>query len=118
MSFSILIVEPDFPALETHSGMLTATGFRTVSLQTVELALGALQAINIDVAIFSATFEDPHGTDFAIAAKRIQPALKIVVATERNFPERSDPHVDATVHKPFLLPEISSIVRQLCHSKI
>jgi DNA-binding NtrC family response regulator len=117
MSFSILIVEPDFLALETTSQMLMLTGFRTVSLQTVELALGALKAISIDVAIFSSVPDDPTGADFSIAAKRIQPALKIIVATDSDFSRKSNPHANATVSKPFLPLEISALVRQLCHIK-
>jgi DNA-binding NtrC family response regulator len=118
MSFSILLVEPDVLALETTSEMLTFAGFRTVSLQTAELALGALQAINIDVAIFSSGPEDPSGTVFAMAAKRIQPALKVIIGTESSFSERLNTHADATVHKPYVPQEITSLVRQLGPIKI
>jgi len=113
MRLSVLLIEPDLSTLDIMADMVTALGHRAIGVLTTAMAIGALQAIKVDVAIIGLAPDDPDGIAIAALAKSHQPGIKTVVSSGKHVSRIAMPTIDAFLNKPFSIDDMRKTLQAL-----
>jgi DNA-binding NtrC family response regulator len=81
VSKSILFIDDDLQIQETARDILEDAGFHVETAGTCREALKCLKANPVPVAIIDLNLPDGLGTEFAIEAKKLHPALVVILMT-------------------------------------
>lgn len=114
MAHSILLVGTASLCHPLIADTLRAMGYRTVEIENVDLALGALNAVKADVLILDLELGDDKMVRVAAEARRKQVGLKVVIVGRGDLDGVFDASVDAVIHADFFLQGIHGLVRELC----
>jgi DNA-binding NtrC family response regulator len=111
MAISILFVESAPCAREEFITVYSTMGYDVQAVGTVDQALEILAAATVNVVIFRLNFDDVYGRAFTITAKRLQPYLKIIIASDHSPPSALPANVDAFVQKALSLEAVDTTIR-------
>ena len=117
----VLLIEDDDDNRELMSEVLASAGFRVMSAAGGAEGLRALAENSIDVVVTDVGMPGMGGLEVARAAKKIAPAVPVVVVT--GWAEREDitsargRDVDAVLIKPVDPDALAATVSEVVHSR-
>lgn len=114
MTHSVLLVGSAALAHPAIADTLRSLGYRTVELDDIDLAPGALNAVKTDVLILDLAFPADKVARVAAQAKQQQTGLRIIVVGRGDLDAVSGRSFDAVIHADFFMQGIHGLIRELC----
>lgn len=114
MTYSVLLVGTASPSAPAIGETLRALGYRTVEIDDVDLAPGALNAVKAEVLILDLDAAGDRIARVAAAARRKQAGLRIIAVGRGDLDAVADGAVDAVIHRDFVVQGMHGLIRELC----
>ncbi|HXH81815.1 MAG TPA: response regulator [Candidatus Tectomicrobia bacterium] len=115
MNERILLIDDDANVLGVMSEALTQAGYQPRTMRNSQDALDLLRQEPFDLVVSDIVMPDLHGIDLLAAAKRLNPAIKVLFVTgyanRQIVQEGFDKGACGFLEKPFSLGEFSDAVR-------
>lgn len=98
--------------------MLESQGYIAAGVETTSRAFDVLHGVRVDAMFIGLTQCEHEGMETINTAKRLQPGLKVLVASGSVQWASTYPSVDLFLRKPFSLDQLSTALDQLLSNRI